>query len=588
MLDPIVYRAAFLPALFALVLAAFSLTDRPRPLQTTLSADAFDQGDHAFTRLQQLAKAFPDRRPGSAGDNRLATVLARDMRRAGFRVTTRVDSGRTVDGKRSLTTVIGTRTGQPGKGIVVIAHRDALGRGAVAELSGTAALDELAHVYEGRSTRRTLTLVSTSGGGAGAVAYARTLRPATTDAVLVLGDLASAQLRKPWVLPWSDGPQLAPVRLRRTAEVAVRDETGQDAGGFRTSTQVARLAFPFAIGDQGRFNVRGIPAVMLQATGERGPAAGAAVSADHLRVFGRAALRTIGALDNGSSLDSGPGTAIMMRRKVLPRWSVQLLVGALLFPAALAAIDGLARVRRRRHAIAVWARWIAMFALPFAVAAVLARLLGATGIVSAPVTPVAGDQVSGATIALIVVGLGFLLSWLAVRPLERIGGFGEMIGGGPAAALSVTTIAITTVVWLRNPYAAAVLLLPAHLWLIGSVLRLPRTAAALLMAVSLLPAAAVLVVYARAVGLSIGDLPSSLLLLVASGHVGMLSLVTLCALAGCAVAAASLALKAPWSDDQPANGGSGGGGSIGGPGGVPFLDGPGSIGRADAGIGHRR
>lgn len=581
MLDPLVYRAAFLPALFALVLAAFSLVDRPRPLRTTLSADAFDESGRAFARLQQLARAFPDRRPGSDGDERLAGVLADRMRSAGFRVTTRTDSGATIDGKRSLKTVIATRAGQPGKGIVVVAHRDAAGRGAIAELSGTAALDELVQVFEGRSTRRTLTLVSTSGGGAGAAAFARTLRPSTTSAVLVLGDIASARVRKPWVLPWSDGPQLAPARLRRTAEAAVREETGQDAGGIRASSQLGRLAFPFALGDQGRFNERGIPAVMLQASGERGPEAGAAVSADHLRVFGRAALRTIGALDAGAALDAGPGTAIVLRRKVLPRWSVQLLVGALLLPAALAAIDGLARARRRRLAIAPWAWRIAALAAPFAVAALLARLLGLTGIVSSPPAPVPGGDAAGATVAVIVVGLGFVLSWLALRPLQRLTAAGEL-GDAPAAALSVTTVAIAVLVWTRNPYAAAILLLPAHLWLLGSVLRLPRVAAALLLSLSLLPAIGVLVLYARAVGLSAFELPSSLVMLAVSGHVGVVSLATMCALAGCALAAGALALRDGWRDEGLAIAS---GPAIRGPAGYA---GPGSLGGTESEIGLRR
>src|ERR1700712_1637608 len=116
MLDPRVYRAAFIPALFALVLVAFSLGDRPRPVQTTLSPDAFD-GTAAFARLQSLAARFPDRRPGSSGDTGLAGVRAGDSRRPGFSVTTPTGEAETIDGRQTLTTVIGTRTGSPGPGI---------------------------------------------------------------------------------------------------------------------------------------------------------------------------------------------------------------------------------------------------------------------------------------------------------------------------------------------------------------------------------------------------------------------------------------------------------------------------------------
>ena len=66
-----VYRAAFLPALVAVFVAAFSLADRPAPATSPLAADAFDSGiafgDDARPQrnsLNELARTFPDRRPG--------------------------------------------------------------------------------------------------------------------------------------------------------------------------------------------------------------------------------------------------------------------------------------------------------------------------------------------------------------------------------------------------------------------------------------------------------------------------------------------------------------------------------------------
>src|SRR5689334_24149828 len=86
-LDVRVYRAAFLPALVALFIAAFSLADRPAPATTPLAADAFS-ADRAFgpgpapalDSLRELARAFPDRRPGSAGDRGLADRVAAALR----------------------------------------------------------------------------------------------------------------------------------------------------------------------------------------------------------------------------------------------------------------------------------------------------------------------------------------------------------------------------------------------------------------------------------------------------------------------------------------------------------------------------
>ena len=42
MLDTRLYRAAFVPLVLALLVAAFALGERPRPIGTTLAPDAFD------------------------------------------------------------------------------------------------------------------------------------------------------------------------------------------------------------------------------------------------------------------------------------------------------------------------------------------------------------------------------------------------------------------------------------------------------------------------------------------------------------------------------------------------------------------
>ena len=53
-----IYRAAFVPLLFVLVIVGFSLSGRPAPLSSTLAPEAFD-GAHAFAELQSLASALP-------------------------------------------------------------------------------------------------------------------------------------------------------------------------------------------------------------------------------------------------------------------------------------------------------------------------------------------------------------------------------------------------------------------------------------------------------------------------------------------------------------------------------------------------
>src|SRR3954453_16648899 len=228
MLDLRVYRAAFVPALLAFVITAFSLGSPPRAATTTLAPDAF-QGSRAFGSLSRLAAAFPDRRPGGPGDAALARSVAAQMRATGLQVTSDRFGARTIDGDRTLTNVVGVRPGSvTSRRIVVIAHRDAEARGSEAALSGTAALLELARVYSGRALRRTLVLVSTSGGSGGAAGAREFARHpgGPVDGVLVLGDMAGRTLRSPHVVPGPTPGGGAPPEFRRTGSRALRLEAG--------------------------------------------------------------------------------------------------------------------------------------------------------------------------------------------------------------------------------------------------------------------------------------------------------------------------------------------------------------------------
>src|SRR6476646_9252314 len=105
MLNARLYRAALVPVVFALAIAAFSLGGRVGPDTTNLAPDAFD-GQRALTDLRSLAAAYPDRRPGSAGDAALAQHVADNLRGlggtagGGFSVTESQRDGKTIDGER--------------------------------------------------------------------------------------------------------------------------------------------------------------------------------------------------------------------------------------------------------------------------------------------------------------------------------------------------------------------------------------------------------------------------------------------------------------------------------------------------------
>ena len=173
MLNGRLYRAAFLPFFLALAVAAFSLGGRPPALTSTLAPDAF-QGPRAFTELRSLLAHYRSRRPGSDSDEALARSIAASFRGlggtagGGFSVHVRHIEGQTIDGEKGLTTVIAERPGSTSETpVLIVAHRDAASPGSAAELSGTAELLELARVFAAREAKRTIVLVSTSGGSGG-------------------------------------------------------------------------------------------------------------------------------------------------------------------------------------------------------------------------------------------------------------------------------------------------------------------------------------------------------------------------------------------------------------------------------------
>jgi hypothetical protein len=557
-LDARVYRAAFLPALIAVFVVAFSLADRPAPATTPLAADAFSTS-RAFgaedrpvrDSLLELGRSFPSRRPGSAGDEGLAGRVERALGRAGFEVRREVDEARTIDGERDLVTVSGVRPGLSSRRIVVLAHRDALGTPGLAELSGTAALLELARVFRARDLRKTLVLVSTSGatgGAGGARAWAERAAGGPVDGMLVLGDLAGARVRKPWVVPWSNGEREAPLGLRRTVEAAVRREVGEQPGGFRAPSQWVRRALPATVSEQGEPAAAGLPAVLLSVSGERGPAPAERVVLARLDEFGRAAVRAVSAIDAATGSGgreaafAGEPAGIVTLRNVMPGWTVRVLVLCLLLPALLAALDAYFRARRRRLPGERWAAWIVASSVPFAVAWLWARGLGLLQAVDAPGAPVLPAwrplDAPGA-IALASSVVAGLLAWFALRPLlvRRIAVTGSPAAGGAGAALGLVLAGLALMVWLDNAYAAALLLPAAHVWLFLAApgTRLRGWRASVAVAAGLLPALLAVLYWCLALGLGPLGLGWSTFLAVAGGHLTLVTGLVVALLGGCVV-----------------------------------------------------
>src|ERR1700684_3422241 len=173
MFDGRIYRAAFVPLLFVLVIAGFSLMGRPASLSSTLAPDAFN-GARAYADLQAMTRRFPDRAPGGVGDGELAGYIAQQLRGLGGPT----NSSSTQSGGP-------TPGGSPGGGFQV-------------------------------STRR--------------------LRAQTIDGVrrvtagIALGHIAGTPARKPFVLPFSQHSSSAPESLQLTLDAAISQELGVNPG----------------------------------------------------------------------------------------------------------------------------------------------------------------------------------------------------------------------------------------------------------------------------------------------------------------------------------------------------------------------
>ena len=479
-LDVRVYRTAFLPALVALFIAAFSLVDRPTPLTAPLPADAFS-GERAFgadvdpagESLRGLDRDFPQHAPGSPGDNAMAARVARVFAapddtgtKSPFQVTRMTSEVRTPDGSARVQTVMATRPGLSDREIVVLADRSGPGE---ANLSATAGLLELARVLKTRDLTRTLQLVSTAGGTTGfggAQAWAKANKGKQVDAVIVLGDLAGTATHKPWVVAWPSSPRPVALKLERTAQGALRQETKADPGAPRALAQWVRRALGVTVSGQGPIGAQGMPAILVSASGERGPAPDAHVRAEHLERFGQAVLRTVSAIDGAQPADA-PATkspnGIITMRNVLPDWAVRLVIATLLLPALLAALDAFFRARRRRVSVGAPLRRLGAGAVGVLVVWFWLRLLGALGVIPAAdgaVIPDAftrGASTYAATATAVLAGAGV---WYLARRGSRTDAPPE----GHAIAVGLAIVGLTTVIWVGNPYAAALLLPAAHAW----------------------------------------------------------------------------------------------------------------------------
>jgi Peptidase family M28 len=578
MLDPRIYRTALMIVAGAVIVVAFSLGSQGSPLSATLVPDAFN-GPDAYSAMQSLAAQYPDRRPGSQGDNALADHVARTLSGDGLQVARAHFTAQTLDGPRTIETVTGALAGTTPGTIVVVAHRDSGRPGAAAEESGTAVLLELANILSAQTQQRSVVLASTSAqvGAAGAAQLARSL-PGPVDAVIVLGDMAGLEVRSPIVVPWSDSTLVAPALLRNTVAAALAQQANLPAHEEGLGGQFLHLAFPLAASEQRPFAASGEPAVLVSASGARLPAANEPTSPGQITGFGRAVLETVTALEAGPTMPP-PSAYLRLNGKLIPAWAIRVLVLGLIAPVLFATVDALARARRRGHRVARWMIWVLSACVPFVLAVAAVLGLRATGVIdAAPPGPVGGDAITlpGRAIAILaglgcLIAIGFLVRWWALRRLLVERAAAEPANGrrhvrqrvlddaaspGAAAAFLLILCAVSLVIWVQNPFAAGMLVPALHLWMwIVAPEQRPRLPwAVLLLLAGLVPGVLAALYYATVMGLGPATGGWNAVLMLAGGDVSVRTALEWSVVLGCVVSLAVIIVRIarqPRPDEAP-------------------------------------
>ncbi|HMJ95341.1 MAG TPA: hypothetical protein VK486_05790 [Thermoleophilaceae bacterium] len=567
MIEPRVYRAAFVPALLAIVLAMFSFESRPRPLPQGLAADVLFDGAQAAGLATRIATESPDRRAGTRGDLATADLVADAFAARGFSGGSggRPHLQRFTHAGHDLVNVIGLRAGRSLRQIVIVAARDASRiPDAPGSAADTAALMQLARVFQGRPSQKTLVLASVDGSNLGEVGARELVSdlpgPKLVDAVLVISDLGAHSSHGPLLQAWSNDSRRAGIGLERTVASSIRQEVGSSPGGSGAFGQFARMSFPIGIGAQGVLLEKGYDAVRISGSGELPPDGNGPVEAideDRLGMLGRAALRTLTAVDQGPRPEHGPESYVQAVSQVLPGWVISLLAGTLLLPVLTASVDAFARARRRQVDVLRWLRWVAAWVAPFLTALALAQFLALVGATPAPppapvapsVLPLNGAAlgVLAGVVAAMALGL-YLARWLAVRPDP---GLRDPVEPGAGVALALAIAAGSLLLWLVNPFAGLLVVPAAHLWMLTVVTRPapPRRLRGVLIALGMAPAALVAVYYLFA--LSMDPLHGAwyLLMLVTGHSVGIVLSLIGCVMLAAAFGTAEIAWRLPDEDE---------------------------------------
>jgi len=485
------YRGTWLLVAIPLLIAAFSLR-KADPLPPPNLPPAFNTlaaADLAGT----LARAFPDRRPGTNGAVGAEEWLVNQFRQEGF--STESDYWRAEipgRGRVPLRNILAIAPGRSSDAIVVMAHRDdpGVGPGANNNASGTAALLELARGYanpNGTSSgtsgpAHTLIFLSTDAGSFGALGAKRfaTAYPDRSRVLAVVNLDSIAGPGRPSVQIAADTPLSPPSALLQTAVASLGAQSGERVGHPSVVGQLLDLAFPFSLYEQAPLLGRGIPAVTLTTAGDLPPALLAdtpgAMNRKRLSQVGHAAQALVTSLDQGLELAGGTSSYVYLGPRYIPGWALELILIAALVPFLVAAVDLFAYCRRRRisllPALRSYRRRLGFWVWTGAIFGLFALVGVWPGGEAAPPSPdthaVTQWPLLGLAGLAVLSGLGWLVARERLVPKTEVALEGELAGHAAALlALAVLALLVAAV----DPFALIFVLPSVHAWLWLSQLR---------------------------------------------------------------------------------------------------------------------
>jgi Peptidase family M28 len=474
LLRPGPYRTGWLVVLvpaFVLLVGARTAPALPRS-----SLPATFDGAQALAATDDFVGRFSDRSPGSSGDAGAAAWVAERLRASGATVT--LQHFRAPDGNGHsvpMTNVLGvvTGNGRSSDALVFIAGRDdpPPGPGANDNGSGTGALVELARTLVGSVTQTSLVFASVDGSTADSAGARELARHPPGGLHLSAGvSLRAVGVEgNPLVLRLAgEGHRLPAAGWLRTVEQALRAEGVTQVQLPSLGQQVTALVAPSAQGDQAALVGGGAAVVGIDGSRPGGTSAAdlpEALSADFLGRVGTAVQSAALAFDNGPRPASLGSTYLVSSDRVLRGWTLELFLVALLIPPVFALIDAAARARARGARPSITLRRVLWRAAGLAVAVLVIRLQGATGVLADTHSPPFAGGAGGVALWQVVfpLALGGACGALAARRVARdddAAGAGRYLGAHAALLVGAA------LAFAGNPYLLVLVIPALHVWLL--------------------------------------------------------------------------------------------------------------------------